>query len=306
MAVIYPSGIERKFGYARHAAAVLLLFVLLGPARVGAHADMLLQMEEVSKEIAKDPANAELYLRRSQLRREHAEYETSSADIEKAFSLAPQLPTLDLIRGRLFLDWGWPLSARACLDRFLARQPKHVDALVLRARAQSRLHQRRAAVVDYDLALKLSTGPGPDLFVERAQLLMTEERAQWAEAVRGLDDGLQRLGPLVTLQLFAIDAELKLKNYDGALVRVDKVAERSPRKETWLSRRGEILVQAGRLNEARLAYESALAALQTLPPTRRNVPAMQELSKRIQKQIDTLRAESGPEAGGGIVNPLKP
>ena len=99
---------------------------------------------------------------------------------------------------------------------------------------------------------------------------------------------------------------MKLKNYDGALVRVDKVAERSPRKETWLSRRGEILVQAGRLNEARLAYESALAALHALPPTRRNVPAMQELSKRIQKQIDTLRAESGPEAEGGIVNPLKP
>jgi len=135
---------------------------------------------------------------------------------------------------------------------------------------------------------------------------MTEEREQWAEAVRGLDDGLQRLGPLVTLQLFAIDAELKLKNYDGALARVDKVAERSPRKETWLARRGEILVQAGRSDEARRAYESALAALQTLPPTRRNVPAMQELSKRIQKQIDTLRAESGSATGGGTVSPLKP
>lgn len=306
MTVIYPSGIERESGYARHAAAVLLLFVLLGPLRVGAHADMLLQIDEVSKEIAKAPANAELYLRRSQLYREHADYETSYADVEKAFSLDPRLPTIDLIRGRLFLDWGWPLSARACLDRFLAVKPKYVDALVLRARALSRMNQRRSAVADYDLALKLSTESGPDLFVERAQLLMTEEREQWAEAVRGLDDGLQRLGPLVTLQLFAIDAELKLKNYDGALARVDKVAERSPRKETWLARRGEILMQAGRSDEARRAYESALAALQTLPPTRRNVPAMQELSKRIQKQIDTLRAESGPGAGGGIVNPLKP
>lgn len=303
---MFSGGIERAFKQVRLAFVAGLLLALFAPLRVGAHADMLLQIDEVSKEISKDPANAELYLRRSQLRREHAEYETSYADIEKAFFLAPQLPTIDLMRGRLFLDWGWPLSARACLDRFLGRQPKHVDALVLRARALSRLNQRRAAVVDYDLALKLSTEPGPDLFVERAQLLMTEERAQWAEAVRGLDDGLQRLGPLVTLQLFAIDAELKLKNYDGALARVDKVAERSPRKETWLARRGEILVQAGRPDEARRAYESALAALQTLPPTRRNVPAMQELSKRIQKQIETLRADGGSAAGGGIVSPLKP
>jgi tetratricopeptide (TPR) repeat protein len=303
---MFPVGIERSFCQVRLSLVAGLLLVLIAPLRVGAHADMLLQIDEVSKEIAKAPANADLYLRRSQLYREHAEYGTSYVDVEKAFSLNPQLPTIDLIRGRLFLDWGWPLSARACLDRFLARQPKYVDALVLRARALSRMNQRRAAVVDYDLALKLSTEPGPDLFVERAQLLMTEDREQWAEAVRGLDDGLQRLGPLVTLQLFAIDAELKLKNYDGALARVDKVAERSPRKETWLSRRGEILVQAGRSDEARRAYESALAALQTLPPTRRNVPAMQELSKRIQKQIETLRAGTSSAAGGGIVNPLKP
>lgn len=303
---MFPVGIERLFRQVRFALLAGLLLVLVAPLRVGAHADMLLQIDEVSKEIAKAPASAELHLRRSQLYREHADFEASYADVEKALSLDPKLPTIDFIRGRLFLDWGWPLSARACLDRFLARQPKYVDALVLRARALSRLNQRRAAVVDYDLALKLSTEPGPDLFVERAQLLMTEEREQWAEAVRGLDDGLQRLGPLVTLQLFAIDAELKLKNYDGALARVDKVAERSPRKETWLARRGEILVQAGRSDEARRAYESALAALQSLPPTRRNVPAMQELSRRIQKQIETLRAENGPAAGGGTVSPLKP
>lgn len=267
-----------------------LLLALFAPMRAGAHAELILQIEEVSKEIAKDPGNVELYLRRGSLRREHVEFELAHADFEKAYSLAPQLETIDLMRGRLFLDWGWPLSARACLDRFLAGHPKNVDGLVLRARALTRMSLRRAAVSDYDLALQLATEPGPDLFVERAQLLMSEEREQWGEAVRGLDDGMRRLGPLVTLQLFAIDAELKLKNYDGALARVDKVAERSPRKETWLARRGEILVQAGRAAEARQAYESALAALQSLPPTRRNVPAMLELAKRIQRQIDTLPA----------------
>ena len=282
---------------------VFLLLALCAPLRAGAHADMLLQIEEVSKEIAKDPANAEIYLRRGNLRREHFEFELAYADFEKAYSLAPQLAKIDLMRGRLFLDWSWPLSSRACLDRFLVHQPKNVDALVLRARALNRLNQRRAAVVDYDLALKLSTEPGPDLFVERAQALMEEGREQWLDAVRGLDEGLQRLGPLVTLQLFAIDAELKLQNYDGALARVDKVAERSPRKETWLARRGEILVQAGRASEARRAYESALAALQTLPPTRRNVPAMQELAKRIQKEIDALRGQGGAGVSGGAASP---
>jgi len=99
------------------------------------------------------------------------------------------------------------------------------------------------------------------------------------------------------LQLFAIDAELKQGNFDGALARVDSIAARSPRKETWLARRGEILRQAGRPAEAKRAYADALAALRTLPPTRRNVPAMQELARRIQAEIDSLGgAEPGANA----------
>lgn len=248
----------------------------------------MLQIEQLTKEIEKDPGNVELYLRRGSLFRNHVDFEASYADFAKANSLAPQLATVDLMRGQLFLDWGWPLSARAYLDRFLTRQPNHVEGLVFRARALVKLNMRLAAVRDYDLALATSPEPGPDLFVERAQVLMAEGPEQAAAAVKGLDDGLKRLGPLVTLQLFAIDAELKIENYDGALARVDKVADRSPRKETWLARRAEILMQAGRPAEAKRAYESALAALQTLPPTRRNVPAMLELAKRIQREIDGL------------------
>jgi predicted negative regulator of RcsB-dependent stress response len=90
------------------------------------------------------------------------------------------------------------------------------------------------------------------------------------------------------LQLFAIDLELKQKNVDGALARLEKVAEKSPRKESWLVRRGEILVQAGRSVEAKQAFESALAALDKLPPTRRNVPAMLELQRRIRAELERL------------------
>lgn len=283
----------------------LVLVLALAP-RAGAHADLILQIEELTKSIEKDSNNAELYLRRAHLRREHLEYDLSNADIEKAYLLSTNLVQIDLMRGRLYLEWGWPLSARACLDRYLIREPKSADGLVLRARVLNRLNLQRASIQDYDRALQLMAEPGPDLFVERAQALMAGDREHWAAAVRGLDDGLKRLGPLVTLQLFAIDAELKLGNFDSAIARVDKIAERSPRKETWLSRRGEILVQAGRPAEALKAYQSAQLALQTLPPTRRNVPAMQELARRIQAQIDSLANAATPGVPSGGAAPLKP
>jgi predicted Zn-dependent protease len=233
------------------------------------------------------------------------EYETAYTDFEQASVLNPQLAIVDLFRARLFLDWGWPLSARTCLDRLLTRQPRHVDGLVFRARALVKLNQRLAAVRDYDLALALSSEPGPDLFIERAQVLVAEGSEYYATALKGLDEGIQKLGPLVTLQLFAIEAELKQRNFDGALARVDKITERSPRKETWLARRAEILVQAGRPAEAKRSYEAARTALQSLPATRRNVPAMSELAKRIQKEIDSLSGSAETKPGDAVA-PAKP
>ncbi len=285
----------------------VLSFVLVvfgHPRRVEAHAELILQIDMVTKEIAQDPRNAELYIRRGQLRREHIEYEAAYADFEQALALEPDLPNIDFLRGRLFLDWGWPLSARASLDRLLARNPRHAEGFTWRARALVRLNQPMAAARDYDRAITLAPESGPDLFVERAQVLMAVGPEQTGAALAGLDEGIKRLGPLVTLQLFAIDAELKQKNYDGALARVDSITARSPRKETWLARRGEILRQAGRPAEARRAYADALAALQTLPATRRNVPAMQELARRIQKEIDSI-GQGGTEPGAAI-QPAKP
>jgi tetratricopeptide (TPR) repeat protein len=291
-------GVHRGHGYRPRSIetfvslSLVALTALCVPQRAHAHAELILQIEMVTKEIEKDPLNAELFVRRGHLRREHVEYEAAYADFEQAHALSPDMAHIDFYRGRLFLDWGWPLSARACLDRLVARNPKHAEGYTWRARTLLRLNQPLAAARDYDQAIALSPEVGPDLFVERAQLLMAVGPEQFAAALKGLDDGIKRLGPLVTLQLFAIDAELKQGNFDGALARVDQVAARSPRKETWLSRRGEILRQAGRPAEAKRAYADALAALQTLPPTRRNVPAMQELARRIQKEIDSLGGDA--------------
>jgi predicted negative regulator of RcsB-dependent stress response len=97
------------------------------------------------------------------------------------------------------------------------------------------------------------------------------------------------LGPLVTLELCAVDIEVKDKQYDAALARLDLLAAKSPRKESWLARRGDILLQAGKTEEARKAFQTALDAMETLPPARRNVPAMLELQTRLREQLAKLK-----------------
>jgi tetratricopeptide (TPR) repeat protein len=174
-------------------------------------------------------------------------------------------------------------QAKLVLDRFLRRQPDHVEGFVTRARVLAKMGARVQAAQDFTQALTLAPAPEPELYLERAQVLAEDER-HIQDALRGLDEGIHRLGPVVTLQLLAIDLESRRKNYDAALARLDLIAAQSERKEMWLVRRAEILRNAGRIEEARATFKAALLAIESLPPDRRQNRAVSALE---------LRARSG-------------
>ena len=267
-------------------AVALLLSAL--PGNVRAHGDFHTLITEANKLIDSLPNDPEGWIKRGELYRLHQQWEAAAADFEKAATLGAKQAALDLSWGRFWLDTNWPLSTRTAMDRLLAASPNHVEGRLLRGRALNRLGQHLDAAADFTKAIASTAEPGPDLFIERAQILAAGGPQESAAALATLDEGIKKLGPLVTLQLTAIDLELKRKNYDAALERLDGVAAKSPRKETWLVRRGEVLMQANRPDEALKAYRDALASLQTLPAARRNVPAMAELEKRIRQELKFL------------------
>ena len=115
-------------------------------------------------------------------------------------------------------------------------------------------------------------------------------------ALRGLDEGVKRLGPLVTLQLYAMDLALARQNFDDALRRLETISAQSARKEKWLARRGEILIRAGRRDEAKQAYAAALLAIGALPPRLQQTPAMLNLKKQVNDSFAAVAASSKPDA----------
>src|SRR5437867_10053401 len=137
---------------------VVLLLMAVAPA-ARAHGDLHLQIEEVSKRIALEPRNAELYLKRGELHRAHQDWDAAQADYDQAFSLNRNLGVIDLARGKMFLDANWPLSALVSLDRFLAAHSNHVDGLVTRARTLVKLERRLQAVQDYNQAIDHAAQP---------------------------------------------------------------------------------------------------------------------------------------------------
>ena len=186
----------------------------------------------------------------------------------------------------MLFDSGRLQRAKVKLDHFLTLQPAHYEGLITRARVLAKLGDRIDAAKDFTQALSLSSASEPELYLERAGVLGADVR-QLGEALRGLDEGINKLGPVVTLQLAAIDLELRRKNYDGALVRLDQIAAQSQRKESWLVRRGEILKLAGRNEEARTAFNAALTAIESLPPPHRQSRSVSALELRARSALIT-------------------
>lgn len=269
----------------------MFCLLLAGGLSVGsqawAHGDLHGQILDATKEIEKSPRDPGLYLKRAELERNHRQWDAAQADIAQAEALTNRWPILHLVRARLFLDAEWFTSAKVSAGHFLVHEPNNAEAFSIRGRARAKLGEHLAAALDFSRAITNTSRPAPELYIERAQALTAEGGEHLAAALKGLEEGMAALGPLITLQSLAIDVELRQNRVDAALSRIDRVMAQFPRKETWLARRGEILQQAGRSKEAAEAFQSALSALDALPPGRRNVPAMVELEKRLRASLAT-------------------
>ena len=272
---------------------VVFLFCSLsiGALRAAAHGPIHEQIALFTKRIQQDPQDATLYLRRGELHGLHEDWDAAWSDFDKATELSPDLTAVDLARGKTLLHALQFRQAQEALDLFLARHQEHPEALLTRARALLELGGAAASARDYGRAIagleKLGQSK-PEHYLEWTRSFA--EVADREHALRALDHGIARLGPIVSLQLPAIDWELTRGQYDAALARLETVSAQSPRVEPWLVRRGEILEQAGRLTEALCNYEEALAGLEPLTTSR-----MAELESKVRASLGRLRLHFADE-----------
>jgi tetratricopeptide (TPR) repeat protein len=266
---------------------VILLAVALGfaAAKAFAHGDVHERITQLTQQIAQSSSNAApLYFQRAELYRIDGDFTNALADLDQVAKLDANIVRVGYCRGRVLFEANRPHEALAPLNKYLAMKPKDAEAYTIRARVLKKLGSYKASAEDYTTAIAQSTA-SPELFIERAEAYRGMGKPD--EAIGSLEEGIRKMGPLVTLELPAIDVEVSLKRYDAALARIDAVSARLQRKETWLVRRAEILHQAGREEEARKTYREALAAIDRLPPAHQGTRAMLELQERIRAALNT-------------------
>lgn len=271
------------------------LTIFVASATVHAHGSAHERIAQLTKLLRAHPT-ARLHLERGEVLRAHGDWREALADYEKAARLDPKLAETDLCRGRALLDGGKLDWARDSLDRYVKRRPAAAAGYLYRARTLARLGEPLAAAQDYTRLIARVKAPKPEYYLERARLLAGAGGAHVDQALRGLDEGLARLGPVVTLESAAVEIEVDAGHWDAALARVDRIVARLDRKEAWTLRRAGILERAGRGKAARSAYADALRMIEALPERLRRTRATGELERRARAALERVPGGQGRAA----------
>jgi len=261
-----------------------------------AHPALDVQIDDLTHRIEATPEDATLYLKRAERYRAIRQWEAALADFTHAEQLTPRLDDIPLGRGILLYDAGRFSESLAELDAFLVTHSNHVEARVTRARAYVATGRPAKAAADFDVAIATAPSPRPEYYLERSRALAAMDPPLLDHALEGLDEGLERLGMVVTLELEAIALEKRRGSYDRAIKRVERWLVRVDRKERWWIRKAEILALAQRWSEAHVAYREAQSAIERLPPTRRKSGAVTELESQIAAGLRAGATHSGETA----------
>ncbi|MDB6154936.1 MAG: hypothetical protein JWL90_3389 [Chthoniobacteraceae bacterium] len=273
----------------------LLVFILNLAlcATAPAHGDLHEQIDALTLQILKGPENAGLYLKRAELFRIHEDWPAAAADYDRAAILAPALPGIEFGRARMLFASGHAGDAEIILAQFLKANPRHAEGYAVHGRIEMKLGNPLAAADDFAKTLEYSARPDPEIYLEQAHALAAAGIGEHgAKAVEVLREGMKLLGNLPTLGLYAIELEAAQKRFDSAITLLDALSTSAPRQEHWLERRGDLLAQAGRRDEAGKSYQAASDAAARLPERIRTTKAMVELQLRLNKKVN----ESQPAA----------
>ncbi len=260
----------------------------------GGHADRVAALDA---QIEAAPGDAMLWVDRAATHLDHADFEAALTDLNRAAELDSGLAEIKAFRGRVLLQMGRTSQADAALGRALALRPGDVSVLLVRARVREALLQPIAAAADYTAVIALAARPGPEPYLERARVLTAAGVQHWEEALAGLEQGRKRLGSLLALELAALELELRLERVDAALRRLERATAHFVRQEHWLVRRAEILLSAGRSDEAYGSYAEALQRIEDLPGHLKHTGAVESLYTQTQAAMRRLRQATGEERG---------
>jgi len=253
---------------------------------VAAHGSFHEMMDELAAELVVRPQDSTLYVRRTQLYLEHGDWKAALTDIERAERLGSDTAGLDLLRAQALALGDMNTQAEALLADFLQTHAEHGAAHLAHARVLAKMERFEEALKAYRSALRRTTDPEPELYLEVGEALIAQKQVD--EAIEVLQLGIARRGNIPSLVLKAMEQEITKGLFDAALARIDVLTQQAPRPEPWMAKRATLLQKAGRTAEARIAWAALRTRILELPNLERGSHAMSLILEETQQALAAL------------------
>jgi tetratricopeptide (TPR) repeat protein len=245
---------------------VALVLWVATPQIAASHPSAAHRIELLSEAIRAHPDDPRNYMRRGEAYSNEGYFDLALADLKKAEALGdPVHVAYDL--GVLHYRMGKLAEARSYFDAFLARFPDHPPALQYRARVRRDAGDHAGALSDFRAYFEKNPRANPGDYVSAARLLAGPEGEGVPAALAMLDQGIARLGAIPQLQRYAIELERSRSNLPSAIARLESLEKSLGRSPDYKVDMGELLLEAGRPEDARVQLDAAADQLDRLPVT---------------------------------------
>lgn len=236
-------------------ALVFCSMVFVG--MVAAHSDVDPEIAKITQELASQPGNVDLLLRRGQLYRFNGKFSDSLQDLEQAWLLDRDNRPVALERCRTLVSLGRNSEAEAGLDHYLQGESgvSRVVALVERAHLYADTGRTVLALRDYSAALELYQTVELYLAVGHLQ----EGLGQLDAAAAGYLEGLSKLPQASILRRELIRVKIAQGHYPEALTLIDHELAAASVKTEWYLQQAEVLAAMGQTEATDRARAHALA-----------------------------------------------
>lgn len=255
----------------------------------GAHAGHDVQLKRLDEAIAQQPRSQALYIERAALHTQAHRFTEAEADFTRAEALGAAVATT-YHRALLHEARGDYTAARTALDEYIQQYPRSHYAFEARARVAQALGDNRAAVSDLRKNLALIAQPNPGNYIAAAKLLAG--LGDTGAALTLLDEGLERLGVVPSLQREAIALEQSNRNVRGAIARLETLREPLHESAQWKLEMATLLSTAGERDMAAATIDGLTRDLEHRRPT----PARLRLLQKAHTLRATLEEQSSDAA----------
>jgi tetratricopeptide (TPR) repeat protein len=158
-------------------------------------------------------------------------------------------------------------------------EPNAFEGALALARTYAKLGRMTDAVSRFEQSITLAPADSVEIYLELADVLRRARRD--TDALRWLNRGIAERGSLLTLELAAFDAEVRLRQYDDAIARIERVSAPMARKESYLLMKGETEIRAGRFCAARVSLNDAKKGFESRTSFQRNLRAVKSELARL-------------------------